>query len=235
MTLKEISTKYIISSYGKRHDLYSKEDEGRLLNQKYLCSITRNSSGHYKINGTKKWCKNLNQLIEQVQIYVKSLPYNSEFYNPGFRKGLFEKLVFDSHLNNVFGDDYKSGVITIEDIYGEKSTIKIFSNLSDYEEQNVEIILQTKPVHLKFDNCSYIKTECKRDADEIIKALDGLLHPYFLGSAAISLLKAKKMSAVAKKINRFTIKDLEVIEDDYTKDLIQQLECILKELKGELT
>ena len=224
MTLKEINEVFNVSSVGKRHDLYCRKEDGVYLNQKYLCSIERNSSGKYSIVDQDQYHDDLDTLEKAVYAYVDSLPYNSEFYNPYFREGIFEQMVVSNYLRSI---GHKHGVILLKNTYGFNQKIYLTTNVSDLDKQEITIRLSGDKV---YSNWTEVKVE--RNADKIISAIDGLLKPYLLGNIAMQMEVVRKMTNASVDVKKIKTEGLFSVEVDYKEQLIQELESMLDTLKN---
>lgn len=225
MTLQQIKDVFDLHSYGRRHDLYCKKEPGVYLNQKYLCSIERNSFGQYSIIDQNDYHDDLDTLEKAVYDYVESLPYNSEFYNPSYRKGVFEQMVVSNYLRSL---GHKDGYIVLKNVYGFDHKIHIRTNVDDYEAQTIVVKI--------LDHISYarwVEASCERNADEIIKTIDGLLKPYLLGNIWAQLNVVQIMSTQNVDVKEVEVDELgfEKLRQNYKQQLIQELETMLDALK----
>lgn len=223
MTLKNINKRFEVVSYSKRHDLYCKKEPGVYLNQKYLCSIERNSFGQYSIIGQKNFFHDLDTLEKGVYDYVESLPYNSEFYNPNYRKGVFEQMVVSDYLRSL---GHKNGVILLKNVYGFDQKIYLTTDVSDLDKQEITIRLRGDDIHR-----GWTEVKVERDSDKIISGIDGLLKPYLLGNIAMQMAVVQKMTTVPINVNKIETEDLFPVEVHYKQQLIQELETMLDTLK----
>ena len=224
MTLKNINKRFEVSTYGKKHDLYCKKEDGVYLNKKYLCSIERNGSGKWSIIGQNEFHDDLDALENAVYDYVNSLPYNSEFYNPQLRKGVFEQMVVSDYLRSL---GHKDGTIILPSVYGFDHKIHITTNVDDLDAQTITVAIYNGKMIGK-----WIKTSCERDADQIIQTIDGLLKPYFLGNIWAQLNVVQNMSTQNIDVQKVEVHGLDTLTINYKQQLIQELEMMLDVLKS---
>lgn len=155
---------------------------------------------------------NVETLKEQINDFVSKLPYDSEYYNPMLKNGLKDELiVFDylssinfernSYVNNHDGFELKS-----PSIYGYQAT-KISLYFIGFDDENSNEI----KVNLSSSYYSWVSVKCKKDATEIIKAIDSLLKPLFITEAASNLKNSDnmKMSEVELTLNKLKGLDIE--------------------------
>jgi hypothetical protein len=236
ITLKELGNyyKYYSMDNGKTQNLSTLEPIGLYTPHKFLCHITKVKNGVYKV-GDFEPTNNIDVLVENQKEYTKSLKYNSEFYNPNYRKGYFEEMVVHEYLTNlgfkVHDNDTYS--YNFKDAYGkdvELATITI-SGLSDLafgcKELNDTV---TVIVHLNENSWMSVK-DVKRNADTILETIQGIIKPLFISTSFESLKIAEKLENVAIVMN-INSGFLNVETEPYKEKLIKQLEDMLKVLKN---
>ena len=235
ITLEELKKYYKVYSLdnGKTQNLSTIEPIGLYTPHKFLCYITKVKTGVYKV-GDFEPTSDINVLIENQKEYSSSLKYNSEFYNPGYRKGYFEEMVVYDYLRNLGFKSHNNDTYTytFKDVYGkeiELATITI-SGLSDFafgetELKDIVIVI----LHLNENSWMSVK-DIKRDADIIIDTIQGLLKPLFISTAFESLKIAENFQNVAVDMN-VNSGFLNVKTEPYKEKLIKQLEEMLEVLK----
>lgn len=237
ITLKELEKYYRVHSLdnGKTQNLSTLEPIGLYTPYKFLCHITKVKTGVYSV-GDFEPTSDINILIENQKEYTASLKYNSEFYNPDYRKGYFEEMVVCDYLRNLgfksHNDDTYS--YNFKDVYGKKIEIVTItiSGLSDLAFGETELKdTVTVIVHLNENSWLSVK-DIKRDADIIIDTIQGLIKPLFISTTFESLKMTEKFENVAVDMN-INSGFLNVTTEPYKEKLINQLEEMLKVLKNE--
>jgi hypothetical protein len=125
MTLKELKSGFTdIVKFGGKYHIYI--EGGRRSRYKYLASINKKGKSFW-VDGFKPTTK-INILKSQIDEFIKSLPYDSEYYNPIFRVGVTEEHIMIDHLDslgfNYGGSNYNSSYFEYnkKSIYGHKLT-----------------------------------------------------------------------------------------------------------------
>jgi len=244
MLVKEIKENFKISTEdrGKSWQLYSKDEHGIYNVNKYLCTINKVKRNFYCVDTPDfEPTKDITTLLSDVEKYLSSLKYNSEFYNPLYREGYFEEIVVTDYMRkigfnsdsgdsftmerkDVYGGDKKRCVISID---GLNSFGGLLSSSNEISE-NVKIILWT-------GDSSWISSECKRNSDDIIKHINSILKPLFLANSVTDFVKQKEFALANVEIdmNEFSLSSMENNKKPYKEEMISSLEEMLKELKNE--
>lgn len=101
MTLKELRKHYDIPKY--KHEgkfmVFSYTAKALRMAKKYLC-LLNNKGSCFWVDGFEPTDK-LTVLEEQIEKHIKSLPYDSEYYMPLFKKGLFEEYVIHDYMESL--------------------------------------------------------------------------------------------------------------------------------------
>jgi hypothetical protein len=146
--------------------------------------------------------RDINILKDQILEYVKSLLFDSEYYDPFWRKGLFEEIVIIDYLDSI---GFKSngisfGIISFslcdKNIYGFNSsdiTITIHGLDSGYDDN----IPDEVSICLWISRCSWVEIKSNRNATDIIKAIDTMLSPLYIKDSADNLLRAETFQNVS--------------------------------------
>ena len=237
MTLKEIKTEFKLVPFDTveihTYLVYPKGENFRGYYQ-YLCSIYKKGNKVGIVN-TYKLYDNLEDLKDGIEKYIESLEFTNHFYNPMYREGIFEEYVINDYLINR-GFTQEGGYQNIstykyigKNVYNGVSNeiVLNFNNLDTYNG-----ISNSITVSLMTGEWSWIEKKCKREVHEIIKTIDSLLKPLFIGDSVINLKQAEKFNteqfmASLKQVNT---SNLEVISVEYKDQLRKELTELLNKL-----
>jgi hypothetical protein len=243
MTIKEINTKFQLSKLTNKgmRLLFEKEPAktGRSV-YKYLCLVGREGSKYF-VQGFKP-TNNLEVFEKQVMDYINSLPYDSDYYCPNWRAGLFEEMIIHDYLGSIgfkkpfHSSDNETYELLDKNIYGFKSSdivISIYGLWAWNHYVDGKFVLPKEvDVLLCTGEGSWMKVESKRDVEDIKKAIDSLLKPLYLTDSARNLKNAtalKNASDVEITLNKLTA-NLEFVTIDFKATLKKQLEETLAKL-----
>ena len=194
ITIKELKKHYGVFKNGKDtfliHEL--KTGNSRMVH-KYLCTVT-NNKGYWTVPNFKSTGK-LDILKNNIETYVDSLEYDSEYYYPRYREGVFEEHIIHDYLSSI-GFKYGTGYSDIEtyelnqkNIYGKESDISLtfsgldtFNKISEYVEISYSIAFG-----------SWVSVKVKRNVEDIKKGIDSILKPLFLSDAATGFINGDKL------------------------------------------
>lgn len=209
MTLKEINKKFLISEFkhNGKYLVYEKKaaTTGRSVH-KYLCSIGKKGINFF-VEGCKTTGK-INVLERQIKDYVKSLPYDSDYYNPRYRKGLTEELIIHDYLvslgfkNPIYSNSQFTYELTDNNIYGFKSSDIVISiwgldaweGTGRDEKGNVAFNLKDKvKVVLHTGAFSWVQIETERNVEDIKKGIDSMLKPLYITDSVANLSRSTKL------------------------------------------
>jgi len=198
------------------------------MQHKYLCQIEKKNKSFKVYSDDYDFVTKLVILELQINDYVKLLKYNSEFYNPMYRKGYFEEIVVHNFLReNGFTNEHNSYDIKLQ-TYSKPIKLSLtFSGLDCHEIEN--------EVTIRFDgdgDWSWNNVTCKRDADIIIKTLNNLLHSFYLVHGSIAFAELSKFTAGNTEIISHEFKSNKILSESYNDKLIELLENQLKILKS---
>jgi hypothetical protein len=243
MTIKDLNTKFQVSEFrhkGKRL-LFEKEPAttGRSVHR-YLCTIGRQGN-RYFVDGFKPTDK-LEVLEQQVKDHVTSLPYDSDYYCPTWRDGLFEEMIIHDYLGSIgfksptHSSDHETYELVDKNIYGFKSsdiviTIDGLWALNHFVDGKF-VLPQEISVLLHTGDCSWMKVKSKRNVENIKRAIDSLLKPLYLTDSARNLKNAtvlKNASDIEITMEKLTA-SYEIGSVDFKSTLKQQLEETLAKL-----
>lgn len=103
MNLKNLEKHYLVEEFPKEKNkflLFKKEAEtsGRFVH-KYLCLVEKKGL-EFQVEGLEH-TNSMFTLRKQVDKYVKSLPYDSDYFCPRYRAGLTEELIIHDYLNSI--------------------------------------------------------------------------------------------------------------------------------------
>jgi hypothetical protein len=223
MTLKELKAEFreIVKYDGKYH-IYV---EGGLRSPyKYLATLNKKGSSFW-VDGFKPTTK-MEILKDQIDEFVNSLQYDTEYYNPMFRAGVTEEHIMIDHLDslgfNYSGTNWGSSYFEYnkKSIYGHQLTdiglsivgLDAFNELKE----NVDI-----NVHLG-DN-SWVSSKSKRTVEDMIKTIDGLLKPLLVTEAVSHIQTSDNMKTSNIDIILNQIKGLDIQKTDVKDYLKSQL------------
>lgn len=225
MTLKEIRKYFHIPSYSLSKDtfsLHSLTEYGRNAH-KYLCSIERKGKS-FNVVGYEPTTK-IDILKEQVSDYISNLKYDSDYFNPSYRKGVAEELFVHDYLNSLgFGiskystDNYY--ILKDKDIYGFQTTnIRLsFYGLDTFERKDAVSI------NLHSTDTSWLSIKVNNNMDDLKAGIDSLLKPLLLSESVKNINKADDMinsSEVDYIMN--TLKNIDINSTDYKSELKKRL------------
>jgi hypothetical protein len=223
MTLKELKCEFTdIVKFGGKYHIYT--DGGRRSPDKYLASVNKSGKSFW-VDGFKPTTK-IDIIKSQIYEFVKSLPYDSEYYNPMFRAGVTEEHIMIDHLDslgfNYSDTNWDSSYFEYnkKSIYGHQLTDISLSivGLDAFNElkENVDI-----NVHLG-DN-SWVSSKCKRTVEDMIRTIDGLLKPLLVTEAISHIQTSDKMKTSDVDIILNQIKGLGIQKTDVKDYLKSQL------------
>jgi len=200
MKVQDLKINYQVSKEDGSFHLYSLTEMGKRSPIKYLCSVKKHNSEKFYVEGCEPTSK-FDVLQEQIKNKIESYEYDSEYYNPCYRKGVFEELIIHDYLislgfENVDGDTY---ILSDKNIYGfNTSDISVsvwgLSALGDVlkngsPNEEVAVILHT-------GFASWIEVKCKRNVNDIKKGIDGLLKPLLLTDSVNLITKSEKLQSI---------------------------------------
>lgn len=247
MTLKDIKTRFHVSSH--KHDgkylIHSLEPGGSRLVHKYLCSINKNKQGKFFVDGFEP-TGNIDVLSKQINDYVSSLEFDSEYYYPLYRPGVFEELFIKDYMTSIGFKCNGNGSYSLKDknIYNFNSSditisfngLDSWKNTSDDKgeewggilfdnSKEIEVILHT-------GRYSWISSKCKRNCKEIRTTIDTILKPLFISDSVDNFNRADKLNDVEDIdliMNKINDK-MELSSGSYKQELKKRLQETLERI-----
>ena len=191
-TLKQLKEDFYISVDKKKVLLYTKEpcNTSRMVH-KYLCSLDRIDRSFQLVGKT---ITDRADLLKRVKEFIESLPYDSEYYHPLWRKECFCQFIIIDWMSSI-GFNYLGNGYDRTECFFKLKRHGIYNNTIsdtvsikglDSLDSKVEIILHT-------DKYSWVKIESDREPESIKKAVSSLLKPYCLDQSVSLLLFADKL------------------------------------------
>lgn len=196
MKVKDLNLNYKVSKQDGAFHLYSLTETGQRSPIKYLCSVKKHGSIKFYVEGSEPTSK-FDVLQEQIKNKIESYEYDSEYYNPCYRKGVFEELIIHDYLRslgfkNVDGDTY---VLSDKNIYGF-NTADICVSIWGLNALGESIPKKEVSVILRTGWSSWAEVKCKRNVKDIKKGIDGLLKPLLLTDSVNLITKSEKLQSV---------------------------------------
>jgi len=237
MTLKELSTHYKIDKYNNGYLLFSKEDgSGKRIVHKYLCELKEGKTKGSFYVGNNISTKKIEDIVDQVDNFIKNLPYDSEYYLPLYRNGTFEEHIIHDYLSDlgfksdggIFGTScYK---LVKKNVYGGNGVDVTFmiDGISSFDE---EIPKNTK-IAITTNTYSYVSITTNRDVESIKKAIDSLLKPLMISNSIESFVIADKLknnTDIDIQLNKLT-NDLNIQSTSYKEELKKKMQEIIETL-----
>lgn len=239
MTLKEINSKFSI--HGVKHKgkylVFSRTEHGMRMVHKYLCLINKRGAKFF-IDGFKP-TGNLIELEGQINKYIKALPYDSEYYMPLYREGVFEEHIIHDYLNSLNFKHQGNDFYTLEDknIYQYKtSNIDIsFGGLSwhdglffDKDKNSTNVVR----IFLHTGRYSWVETNVARNVNSIKEGIDSLLKPLLITDSVNLFTKSEQLKNVGDidiYLKGIT-ESLDIASVDYKATLKHKLQEVLNTL-----
>lgn len=247
MTLKELRNNPRIEVTKFRNDgkwlVFSKTEPGIRAVQKYLCSIGRHNGAYFFVDGMKprNLTRDIIQLEKDIKTYVASLPYDSEYYNPMYRKGIFEEHIIYDYMTSLgfkHADD-DLFVLDKKNIYNYVSH-EIKMSLSGYScwgrkwsseglgepTEDVKVILWT-------GDYSWTEVVVKRNVEDVKKAIDTTLKPLLVTDSVDNFTLAEKLlkSPEGIDITMNKMMGMGMKSESYREELKGKLKKVLAELE----
>lgn len=198
ITIKELKKHYEVFKHDKDtyliHEL--KPGNSRMVH-KYLCTVIRQQKRYWSVVGQGISTAKLDKLKDNIQKYIDSLEYDSEYYYPRYRKGVFEEHIIHDYLNSIGFrysngySDYETYELTQKNIYGKKAEVFLtFYGLNAFNEvgEYVEISYS-----IEFGR--WVSVKVKRNVEDIKNGINSILNPLFLSDAATSLTNSDKLES----------------------------------------
>lgn len=174
MTLKQIKERYDVYKLNDKYLLYHLTESGVMSPIKYLCYLVK-TGVKYSVDGYTP-TSNINTLQEQIDDKLASYEWNSEYYNPCYRDGLFEELAIRDYLGSLgftrkFGST-ETFTNASKNMYGKSDSIELTIHGLDCHNMK-----DTVRVCYFSSGFSWTQIECKREIPEIIESIKRILRP----------------------------------------------------------
>lgn len=252
MRLEDFKEKSLyINKLTKNQYLVYSINPGKYLNRQFYCMVEKVSNGKFKVipskhsktvfkDDTLSPTNNIEDLLNKIDNYIKSLPFHTDTYYPQFRENCFYEYACAEYLKNI-GFKYSKENTDIDnlfemenrDVFGKpnKIIIGIFGiHHLDDESKNVTIKIYNSLYE-------YVSKECEKDITQIINSLNDFLIPYFIGNSVNQFSICNKIKHTMSKFDgvkqiKFNPDTLEFSQNNFKDILIERLENMLTVLKS---
>jgi hypothetical protein len=223
MNLSSIRKHYRVTHHeDNKYFVYDKNvHSGSRMVYKYLCLIEKVSETTFKVSGRSLETTKLKLLIEEIKTHVASLKYDSEYYYPMYREGLFEEFIVCDYLSDIgFKSDpgyfNNTTIFTLKhnNIYGSKTDDIILSISFKIEE--------TIKLYLHCDQLSWVEVSCKREVESIKDAINSLIKPLLVTESVHHLKTSQKVGDI-KQFGDLTINQITSSYDKISKEFKTEL------------
>jgi hypothetical protein len=206
MRVKDLKDNYRVLEREGFYHLYDPEHGSGMRNVfKYLCSVKKISSTKFRLKGGKKSTSNFEEFQDMIEKKIKSYKYDSEYYDPNYRKGCFEEFVIRDYLEELgfefsgsnFG--YESFALKRPSIYGHQLTkvILTFKGLNTVRAYvGQEGFPKKVSISLSSGDWSSVNTKADRNVEDIKKAINSLVKPLMLTEGVENVKTSEKMEEV---------------------------------------
>ena len=204
------------------YHLHSKDStSGNRMPHKYLCSLEKITKNKFFILNTNIKVTKKN-VIDKVNEYIKSLPYDCEYYHPMYRKGLFEEFFVYDYLEGLgFKKNMNDLWIYKSNIYFAQ-TIKLFINFTENEFK----------ISYISSELSWVENKSKRNCEDIKKCIDSILSPLLISESIENIQLHNKLNSNIDlgnlKLNQ--IVNNELLDRSLKEELKEKLQSILNTL-----
>ena len=254
MLLKDLKEHFVVSDFEKgKYLLYCKDENanGRYLARQFYCVVEKVGTTKFQIVPSKHFKGDVHShifhptnfitsLIEKVDEYVKSLPFHSDIYQPSFRENCFYSYACADYLETLGFYRSRDGVahgnlfeMENKDVYGKpnKIILGIFGiDMTDDKSTDVIVKLYTSDIE-------WMSFKVEKDINKMIDFINKLLAPLFIGNSVKQFENFKGLNKVVGEFPNIEksfmdVKTYQVNSENYKDKLIEELENILKVLKG---
>lgn len=232
--------KQMLEAFGERyqlieHDggwlLYDKEGHSKRANALYI-GIFYISTDNTRYSFRGEYYTTVAELIQAIEDYNKTLPFDAEIYNPSYRKNYMVEMALHDYLKGLgfkkSWERYDGTIHYIEDSYGQRiCTIRVEVK----EDTTTGIVTRLIPNSDKWTEAPFA------DLDSAIGAVNSILSMYCLSinATATALLDGLTNARASQILDvTFDTKSLAVYTEDAKQKAIERLEAELKRLKGEI-
>jgi hypothetical protein len=236
MRVKDLTDNYRVLKRGELYHLYDPEAGSGSRNvYKYLCSIKKEGPTKFKIKGGRKSTTKFEELQDMIDRRLKSYKYNSEYYDPNYRKGIFEEFVIMDYLGTIGfkRDGYTNGdfyVLDTKNAYGFK-TVDVQISFDGLECFNEVYKTGKTPKEVRMSlwrhDGGWYSSKCKRNVKDIIEMIDSMIKPLFISDSANLMVHAEKMETVEdvdvlmKKVSGLNIDSMNI--KSYLKEQLLEM------------
>lgn len=222
--IKNFGDRYQVIEHDGGYILYDKERKSNRANAHYLGYFFVSTDGNkFSFNG--EYYDTVETLIEAMDAYNSTLPFDSEIYNPMYRKHCKIEMGLHDYLKSLgFSYDHHKGYC-LADAYGQNICVINFEVEDDTTKGRV---LRSIPNSEKWTEAGF------SDLDSAIGAVNSIVAPYcVITNAVISgMLKKLTDSRVSNICDKsFDFKTFNVYSEDIRKNAIEFMEKEIKALK----
>jgi hypothetical protein len=224
MTLQEIKQHFIVEKEDDCYKIYSnvQESSTRFV-YKYLCTAYKKGASFSVEN--KPYVSSITKFIKQVNEYVASLPYDSDYYRPVRLKSSMVKCfiidLIEKHFGKSYLSQYDNHYLKLD--RGYQITKIPFGYIVTEDEC---VIYIEKPSSL-----TSIRVKCSLDFADVESSFYSLFKPFLLEISTNALMMAKQM-----KNSKAEIEQVKIVNGFVEKtklDIISELESLLNTLKND--
>lgn len=224
---------YDILNWNGSYLLYSKTIPSNIANATFLASFNL-SSDEKNYFFQDKYYHTPEELLQAIEEYNKTLPFNQEFYNPSYRKHYFMYLCLSEYLRKLgFTKHYASEDFVL---YDQHEQIICLIKLHLIDDTTTGIIIRKIISNPNQQNLDKSTQAPFKDLDSALGALNSILVNYtsIVVSQLTNMLKdmSRQRSNLILDRTYDIKKHSETVEDNRQKT-IQLLEEELKRLKEE--
>lgn len=227
MTIKELRQHFKVFPYKTKLLLFSLEEGGGRSVHKYICSTTKQGT-RFSVEGMAP-TGNIDALKKNVHQHVTSLPYDSDYYSPMWRKGTFEHFVIHDYLESLgivrapYSDE--GYLVKVKNGYDHDNKLGYLhiDGLSNYMDDPKEEVKFR--FHIGESTYSWVGATCKRNVEDIKKAIDSLLKPYLTTISVDTFQSSEKMlnAGDTEIYLQVLTKQMDLLTVDYKAKLKQNL------------
>ena len=224
---------YSVFEHNGGYILYDKKRKSSRSNFKYLGKFYI-SNDKTKFVFNDECYSDVTSLVDAIDEYNKTLPFDSEIYNPIVRKNCRIEYALHDYLEELGFEmvwKHMEAIYTLKDVYGEIICSVTFDVKEDTTEGKLTKIISGESKYTF--SCIDVPFT---DLDSAIGACNTLLSAYLLQLSSKTIHAASKMtnSRVSKIMKKtFDTSTLETYIEDEKKHIIEYLESELRMLKQE--
>lgn len=227
--LDAFGDRYIHLEHDNGYLLYDKESSGKRSNNKYLGWIKISDKQDAYVFNDKDY-GTLDDLLEAIEAYNATLPFDPDIYNPLYRKNYMIECALHDYLKEIgFVIEYSGNdtVYVLKDPYGQDICTIIYDVKENTTEGLVRRIINgSRWMEISFD-----------DLDSAVAAINTHVAAYCSITNTVVMKTLGKLtdSRSAKILNKkFDIQTLTIYTEDATQQTIDFLESELKRLKEKV-